>query len=228
MAATSEELAVYNRIAADLNRYRHFRWYIPIWTISFLGAAAAVAENWQLPLWVRILAAIVVGIVVGVSYGQLRHCFRSHAENRRALREIEEQFPQMWWMLLEKWRSKHKREKASNRDWWVSRVLRVLGVLWVLRALKKALRAVEAFLLKTGSTLSEPWWRQPLGEDVSTRDRLMLQRWFILMVSVGVFAILAFLWGGPNESVDAARGAATRPAQEALRQLGDNWRQWGC
>ena len=84
------EVAYYNKLASDLTRYRNFRWYIPIWTVSFLGAAAATGRIVSRePNVVRLGATVIIVGVAVVSIWQLRNCYRCYGENQQVVRDIE-------------------------------------------------------------------------------------------------------------------------------------------
>ena len=88
-------IAYYEKLASDLTRYRNFRWYIPIWTVSFLGAVSASAIGPDIPRGpnvVRICATIVICGVAAVSMWQLWYCYKYYAENRKAVRGIERKY----------------------------------------------------------------------------------------------------------------------------------------
>ena len=108
------QITYYQKLASDLTRYRNFRWYIPIWTVSFLGAAGAALNNMESPPHaLRVGAsAVILGVAI-MSIRQLWNCYKCYGENLEAVRCIEQGYSLMA-LGLEKWREDAK--KAKKRD----------------------------------------------------------------------------------------------------------------
>ena len=110
------DLAYYQRIETDLQRYRNFTWYIPIWTVSFLGAAAAFLPKavacslgWQL-----VSCITIIGVVL-VSIQQLCQCCKAKTENREVLRLFDKKFclDKHW---FPKWRCDRRKEEYRRNS----------------------------------------------------------------------------------------------------------------
>ena len=114
----SAQIAYYEKLASDFTRYRNFRWYIPIWTLSFLGAASAVDRYAPpMPNAIRIAATIVILGVAIVSMWQLWNCYKCYAENRTAVRGIEWKYDLVA-IGLREWQKKPEKADDSPRLTW--------------------------------------------------------------------------------------------------------------
>ncbi|GEM_PF-3192517 len=134
-------IAYYQKLTADLTRYRNFRWYIPVWTVSFLGAAAALGDQIsQEPSWVRIGAAVAILLVAVVSVVQLWFCYQNYAEHRKAVRDIERDSDFLR-LGLPEW---EKSAEPKSAQAILPRIHKVFRVLWVLLIALVALYALYA------------------------------------------------------------------------------------
>ena len=111
------QIAYYQKLATDLNRYRNFRWYIPIWTVSFLGAVswAMGAGLPGTPNVVRICASFVICGVAFLSIWNLWNCYTCYAENREAVLSIEHEY-ELLALGLQKWRDRAKHPDGRRRS----------------------------------------------------------------------------------------------------------------
>jgi hypothetical protein len=107
------QIAYYSKLTSDLNRYRNFRWYIPMWTVSFLAAASAIGKNTpDMHYCVRGGATVAIVGVAAISMYQLWKCYTCYAENRKAVRDIERNYGLLA-LGLKKW---HKEEEKRAAD----------------------------------------------------------------------------------------------------------------
>jgi len=118
------QIAYYTKLTNDLNRYRNFRWYIPMWTVSFLAAASAIGKNTpDMQNAVRIGATVVILGVAAMSMKQLWNCYTCYAENRTAVRDIERKYGLLA-LGLPKWQREVEKAADSVKLTWQHRAVK--------------------------------------------------------------------------------------------------------
>ncbi len=122
------QIAYYQNLASNLSRYRNFRWYIPIWTVSFLGAAGAAFSNMDSPPdALRVGAtAVILGVAI-VSIWQLWNCYTCYGENLAAVRCIEQRY-NLPALGLKKWRDHLKKTDLAG----LGKQHKALRFIWIL------------------------------------------------------------------------------------------------
>ena len=136
-------IAYYEKLASDLTRYRNFRWYIPIWTVTFLGAVSAIAKGISPdePNIIRVAATVVICGVAAVSMWQLWNCYRCYAKNRTAVRGIESKYDLLA-LGLKKGQEKRKEADDSPSLTWQHRVFKWSWIALIIVVMLYALYCV--------------------------------------------------------------------------------------
>ena len=173
------EVAYYQRLSADLTRYRDYRWKIPIWTMTFMSALSAAVTSIHLPPRMKWLVTAVAALVGIFSSWHLHNCYERYIEHKRRQDKIEKS-----------WRCDGVQEQQPEQDtagssWkvWLCRLGRLLWPKWPCQV---------------RSRVDKDW-----------QHKVFRLGWLLLMLAATVFAICATHMDRPpgRTKVAASNGA---------------------
>ncbi len=196
------QLAYYERLAADLRRYRDYRWKIPIWTATFMAAMASTGTHVPLPVPVRIVGALLASLAALFSVWNLHRCYDAYANHKRELDRVERTHV----------RQIRRGRKPSGHSVWYRLYAQQASIIrhryadrvaQQRQARHKTLRACRR--CKGFVALIWPKWHI----DVPWEHKVFRLAWMTLIVAMTVFAVWVLLV--------AERGRSRRAAKDMRR-----------
>lgn len=202
------EISFYQRVAADLNRYRGFRWQIPIWTVSFLGGLTVLLNDRIDSLTFAALVVLTYGVLL-IAIWQLANCQRSLEDNRRMRDAFDATNPGIMELRQSCCGRDNDKNRAERNDLWMpvlwTAFMFAAAVLLCVRAVRccqvppegQLYGLLNAVRLPTHDPIWLLTFTAPVALLAATAYKLGWKRFYLLLIVLAIGAILfflAFLW----------------------------------